>query len=820
MVWTHRVKASTLIISLGLIGAMGSPPSADAQGVAWGGFVGSYQAGVSGVAAASFQRRDARIDFTWSGIGPGGSTSPEFATSGWQNFSAIWTGTVIPTTSETYTFRIQSNDSVSLYIRPTGTTAWATLTTDWATANKTAISTYAMVAGKSYDVELHYWQHGRSGALQLGWSSPTIPFQVIEPVTPIGINSSAVLPGEPGNIFADVVKQSKPFTAYSNTNAVAVDANGWPLADASMVLWTSGREMNGTYQVSFDGEAKLVDWTGFGSFNVGGVSYGATLPFGVGYNAATNTTTAQWIVTNGAPAAATIGFAQTKRTAASATGSGIANLHIMRPLAPGSATPHGAGEMFSAQYKSFLSYFTGIRFMDYLATNGNRTTKWSDRVKPTDATQYQPTGGYGWQGKGGSLEYLVGLANETGKDVWINIPTYAGDDFVTKLALLLAYGSDGVNPYTSPQAAPAYPPLNANLKVYLEYSNETWNTSFPQFNSNVALAQAEVAAGNSPLDYDKSGRWYVWERRRVAKRIMEISTLFRNVWGSYMMARIRPVFEWQYGNMNQTAAVGLNFLDDFYNNADGVQHVATPHPVNYFLWGGGGGWYTNPNHEGLSTNALIFASGTNTPATGSDTLWATAFGLKAMGYEGGFEVGGDTGTGAAIAANLDPGAEPLAVRALTQFFTLGGTMPFVFNAAGASAYGVANPTINEQNTPKMQAILALDAAVKPTQAIAGHVPGSFSVLGVNGVTHSGYTSGVMVNVGDYVGFSVTVATAGKYTLTTDSPKPASIRILLDNAVVGTGSWTGTLPAGLHGIRIQNLVAGGSTITKLVVTVAK
>jgi hypothetical protein len=38
--------------------------------------------------------------------------------------------------------------------------------------------------------------------------------------------------------------------------------------------------------------------------------------------------------------------------------------------------------------------------------------------------------------------------------------------------------------------------------------------------------------------------------------------------------------------------------------------------------------------------------------------------------------------------------------------------------------------------------------------------------------------------------------------------------------VGTGSWTGTIPAGLHGIRIQNLVAGGSTITKLVVTAAK
>ena len=822
MVWTHRVKAGTLILTLGLIGAMSPPLPAQAQGAAWGGFVGSYQSGVAGVTAPTFQRRDARIDFSWHGAGPGGSTSPEFATAAWSNFSASWTGQVIPTTSETYTFRVASSDSVALYIRPTGSTAWTTLFTDWASAIKTDQASYALVAGKSYDIELNYWQHGKVGALQLGWSSPSVPFQVIEPATPIGINSSAVLPGEPGNLFADVVKQSKPFSAYSNTaRTVAVDANGWPLADASMVLWTSGREMNGTYQLSFNGEAKVVDWTGLGSFSVGGVSYGTTLPFGVGYNAATNTTTAQWIVTSGAPSAATIGFAQTKRTATAASGSGITNLHIMRPLAPGSATPHGAGELFSAEYKSFLSYFTGVRFMDYLATNGNRQTNWTDREKPTDATQYQPVGGYGWQGKGASLEYLVALANETGKDVWINVPLYASDDYVTKLAQLLAYGSDGVNPYASIQAAPVYAPLNSNLKAYIEYSNETWNTAFTQYNSNVTLAEAEAALPNSPLDYDKSGRWFVWERRRVAERIMQISNLFRAVWGDAgMMTRVRPVFEWQYGNMNETAAVGLGFLDDFYNNADGVKHVATPHPVNYFLWGGGGGWYVNPNHEGLSTNAAIFASGTNTPATGSDALWATAFGLKTMGYEGGFEVGGDTGTASEVAANLDPGALPLATKALTQFFQLGGTMPFVFNAAGASAYGVADPTINEQNTPKMQAILGLDDATKPAETIAGHIPGTFSILGVNGVTTSGYTSGTMVNVGDYIGFSVTVSTAGNYTVTTDAPKPAAIRILVDNVPVGTATWTGAIPAGMHGIRIQNLLAGGTTITKLVVTQAK
>ncbi len=819
MVRLSGVTAGTLLLSLGLMSPL-SP--AAAQGVTWGGFIGAYQVGTDGVTQPVFQRRDARIDFTFGAAGPGGSVSPEFATAGWTGFSASWTGTIMPTTSETYTFRLQTTDAVSLYIRKTGSTAWTTLVTDWATASKVDAASFALTAGTSYDIAVHYWQHGKSGTVQLGWSSPTVPFQVIEAATPLGINNAAVLPGEPGNMFADVVKEASPFGTYSNSAvAVAKDANGWPTADASLALWSSGREMNGTYQVTFNGEAKLVDWTALGSFSVGGVAYGATLPFGVGYNAATNTTTAQWVVTKTVAAPATLGFAQTRRTATSASGSGITNLHIMRPLAPGSSTPHAAGELFGAEYKSFLSYFTGIRFMDYLATNGNRQANWTDRVTPAQATQYQPTGGYGWQGKGASWEYLVALANETGKDVWINIPVYASDDYVTKLAQLFAYGSDGTNPYTGPQANPVYAPLNSNLKVYIEYSNELWNTSFPQYDSNVALAEAAAAVANSSLDYDKTGRWFVWERRRVAERIAQVSTLFRGVVGdAAMMTRYRPVFEWQYGNMNETAAVGLDFLDTYYNNADGVKHVATPHPVNYYLYGGGGGWYTQPVHEGLSTAAAVFASGQNIPSTGSDALWANAFGLKAMGYEGGFEVGGDTGTAAQVALNLDPDVLPQATQSLDEFFHLGGTMPFIFDAAGATSYGVANPTINEQNTPKMQAILALASSTRPLQQIAGRAPVTVPYQGSSGVSSSGYVSNSLVNIGDYVGFSFSVGTPGTYTVTTDAVRPSAVRILIDNVPVGTGTWTGALTTGVHGVRLQNGLAGGTTFTKLMVTQPK
>src|SRR5262249_22686818 len=100
MIRTLGGRAAAISLCLG---AATSGSLAQAQGLAWGGFLGDYQAGTNGVSAPSFERRDARIDFIWNAAGPGGSTSPKFATSGWQSFSASWIGQVIPATSETYT---------------------------------------------------------------------------------------------------------------------------------------------------------------------------------------------------------------------------------------------------------------------------------------------------------------------------------------------------------------------------------------------------------------------------------------------------------------------------------------------------------------------------------------------------------------------------------------------------------------------------------------------------------------------------------------------------------------------------------------------
>ena len=78
------------------------------------------------------------------------------------------------------------------------------------------------------------------------------------------------------------------------------------------------------------------------------------------------------------------------------------------------------------------------------------------------------------------------LANECGKDLYVCLPVRASNNYLTNVANLMCYGSDGVNPYTSPQANPVYPPLNPNLRVILEHENEVWNWAFANAGNNIA----------------------------------------------------------------------------------------------------------------------------------------------------------------------------------------------------------------------------------------------------------------------------------------------------------------------------------------------
>lgn len=177
-----------------------------------------------------------------------------------------------------------------------------------------------------------------------------------------------------------------------------------------------------------------------------------------------------------------------------------------------------------------------IRFMDWGMTNSSPVQDWSDRrpARHVFATGVlnprAPAPGFGGnRNTGVAYEHMVALANASQRDLWVTVPHLATDDFVTKLAQLVRYGSDGTNPYVAPQANPIYPPLDPARQVYIEYSNEIWagGDSFAQ--GDWAQQQA------NGLGLSKA--------RFNARRFSQVWRLFQQVFGgSQRLVRVAAVF--------------------------------------------------------------------------------------------------------------------------------------------------------------------------------------------------------------------------------------------------------------------------------------
>jgi hypothetical protein len=565
-----------------------------------GGILGEYFDNPDLANEPSFIRRDVRIDFDWQDRAPGGSTSPDYIRVAPDNFSVRWTGQVLPRFSETYTFHLTGDDGARLYIRTAGAADWTLLIDTWdAPVPDPTTADYSMTAGQAYDVRVEYRELAGTAAARLAWSSPSTPQEVIEPAIQLGVNAVTY----DFHSYADAAKTGRPEWGdpvdYFGRPKVATDPFGWPLADAGHIFWSNRNPAltAGTYLLQFTGQAEVTGWFGRGMFRVDGVEIGRTLPLGAGYDAGTNTTTAEIILEP--TDLFGMNFIHTRRLPEDAEGTGITNVKLMRPLAVGSDTHYESGELFDADVKQAFSRFTTLR---YLTANFNPEKEWAERKLPAAMRA-------AWGDRAAVWEYEVMLANETGKDLYITVPVLASPDYIQKLAQLIRYGSDGVNPYTEPVADPVYPGLNPNLRVYVEWGNEFWNWAFSQGGWAADAGRAAVL-NDTPegrivnFDGQRPGGDF---RRWAGLRTVEMSKTFRSVWGDDAMGeRVRVLLEYQYNNQQSTAVGTLKFIDSYYNNGDGIEHVPDPHPVSYYIWGAGGAaYYGASNPRGLVKNVKV-----------------------------------------------------------------------------------------------------------------------------------------------------------------------------------------------------------------------
>ncbi len=146
-----------------------------------------------------------------------------------------------------------------------------------------------------------------------------------------------------------------------------------------------------------------------------------------------------------------------------------------------------------------------IRMMNFLETNGNPQQDWQDRRKPSHLfasgtlnSRPPASGASGNRPTGAAYEHIITLCNQTQKDLWINIPHLATDDYISNLANIILFGSDGTTPYDTPTSSPVWKALDPNLLIYVEYSNEIWSNghSFPQ--GDWAQEQATVFGITKP----------------------------------------------------------------------------------------------------------------------------------------------------------------------------------------------------------------------------------------------------------------------------------------------------------------------------------
>ena len=116
---------------------------------------------------------------------------------------------------------------------------------------------------------------------------------------------------------------------------------------------------------------------------------------------------------------------------------------------------HYKQHRFNPEFLNFMKDFKVIRFMNMAGVTRNNIRSWNDRPTLSKAT---------WGGKEGvrgvPVEVMIELANILNVDPWFNVPHNADNTFIYRFAQMVKQK------------------LKPNLRVYLEYSNETWNNIF------------------------------------------------------------------------------------------------------------------------------------------------------------------------------------------------------------------------------------------------------------------------------------------------------------------------------------------------------
>ena len=365
---------------------------------------------------------------------------------------------------------------------------------------------------------------------------------------------------------------------------------------------------------------------------------------------------------------------------------------------------------FSSSFLEKLRPYQALRFMDWMRTNGSVVTAWASRPLPT-AARFSTE-------KGVPVEIMVELANVTEKAPWFNMPHQATDEYITTFATVVR---DNLLPSSS---------------VYVEYSNEVWNSAFSQAGWVEGRGLAEWS-GSLESSFTKRINWY-------GKRSAEVCDLWRSVFGA-SPERVVCVMASQAAN-SWTARESLScplwsdapcashgikalaiapYMGDYLGQEDSAQEVTG--------WGSAAAGLTKLFSE-LSSGGEL-SNGPTGGAIAQSFGWievnkavANSFGIDLVSYEGGQHLVGvgsasnnTTLTSLFTSANRDLRMGTLYKSYLQGWDARGGGLFMHFTDIGNySKYGSwgALEVIGQSASPKYNALWAYSLGTDPPPLLA------------------------------------------------------------------------------------------------------
>jgi hypothetical protein len=287
----------------------------------------------------------------------------------------------------------------------------------------------------------------------------------------VGANVGMVADYSKETPFVDCLNQYRAFALIGGDSyqSAPLDSNGYPTTDffvtlpyipASTVAQVMHAKMLGASDLPV---VSIVPSVTISNYSV--VGDNMTFDINVPANTASYPTRIQ--------------FNNTKRTAGSSTNTGCTGLTIKQPGYTIADTTE-----FNPLAVAFNTLYSRLRFMDWLAVNGNVTTITpSDRASDTKHITRTV-----------SIEQSCRFANSvgTGKNVWLNIPVAANDALITDIG----------------NAALAT--LGSNQEAAFQLGNELWNYA-PGFTPchDYAMFQAMTTANGFSGQFNTQGRGIV-----------------------------------------------------------------------------------------------------------------------------------------------------------------------------------------------------------------------------------------------------------------------------------------------------------------------